>query len=56
MARDNKPMSPLDSILGRPGDKLKCVDKGVMTIHWFDIKAKIGDKCLCGKTTKQKKK
>ena len=48
-------MSTINSMLGKKGEPVKCkVFSDEIAMHWFISGAKIGDKCLCGKTVKKK--
>lgn len=55
MNTKEKPITPLERVMGRDGDELKCTvfPSGNVSFHIWPIKAKKGSKCMCGKEVKQ---
>lgn len=41
-------MTPIQKMMGKAGDTVRCTE----WMHLWPVKAKAGDKCLCGKRTK----
>lgn len=45
-------VTPMDLILGRPGDPPQCkVFTKDVSVHWYPPKSKPGSRCFCGATT-----
>jgi hypothetical protein len=46
-------MTAIDSVLGRPGDPVKCRTIGETSVHWWNTPTSVGDWCLCGEMQKR---
>ncbi len=38
-------------MMGADGGKVQCTQ----WVHWFEARARVGDRCMCGQRTKEKR-